>query len=170
MILPDFNAAPGRTPHGHCWTSPVRLLFAARVQHPTLTPNAVSRLSLLFVTCTLIVGLSWLSFLEPASASLVMLDVSFGIENWGALLTGGALLYVAASVSRRHFAVWAAHAFLTAVFLGISVTVGQSILEAGAGAYHLALPLIGFGWHAYISRFMRPLPPQGGVPLGPARS
>ena len=73
-------------------------------------------------------------------------------------LVAGAVGLVAAYLSRRHFAVWCAHAFLVCVYFGIEVTTMQSVVAFGGGWQHMVVPVGAFVWHAALSRIMRPFP------------
>lgn len=137
----------------------VREILSSRTRFPTFEPNVVLAITLVFIVGTFVRGMTWVFSASPATVSDLMLDLSFGRDRLGAMLTVGSITYLVALASRRHLAVWAAHGLLWAIHFGAGWTILSAVIHYGSGLQYLVFVALNLAWHGAVMFKMRPLPP-----------
>lgn len=136
----------------------VKHLLNSRLQPPTFGPAVVLTITILWVTLTFVRGADYFFNDTPGTIAGLLLDLDFGLKRLGVCLMVSAALFFAAVLSRRHIAVWGAHALLAAAYLGMSQTVAGAVFTYGAGPSHLIAPIGGLVWHVLMMCLMGVMP------------
>lgn len=133
----------------------------ARYQPPSIPPQVLVGLVVVFATLSFAQGLDYLIGDDDRSQSLVVLRALGRLELWGTVIMVAAASVLAAYALRRHFLIWLSHVVMAAVYLCVTVTVAQSVWLIGDGWAVLVLPLAALAWHLFLLAVTRPFPRPG---------
>lgn len=134
----------------------------ARYQPPSIPPQVLVALVLLFALLSFVRGLDY-AVNGDVAQSLVVLNALSDLRIWGVWIMAAAAAVVTSYALRRHFLIWLAHVVMAALQLCIAVTVAQAIRELGVGGWSaFVLPAGAFLWHAVLAALTRPFPRGAG--------
>jgi hypothetical protein len=133
----------------------------ARYQPPSIPPQVLIGLVLLFALLSFARGLDYVVGDDRHSQSLIVLDALGDLRAWGVGIMVAALLVVIAYGLQRHFLIWCSHVLLGGVYVCVSITVAQSVILVGDGWAVLVPPAGAVVWHALLAALTGPFPRRG---------
>lgn len=139
----------------------IRTLQARHVP-PSIPPPAVSTLAIIFAVLTTVRGLGWALGNPELGLSYVVATALVSPVAWGILFAAVGVFVIVSYFSRLHLLVWVAHALAAATYAFLAITIAQAAFHFDAGFQHLAAPLGGVAWHAFLAWLTGPVPRQTG--------
>lgn len=134
----------------------------ARYQPPSIPPQVLVGLVVVFATFSFVRGLDYAIGEEQQAQSLIVLRALGHIEAWGWLIMAAAANVLIAYALRRHFLIWLSHVLIAALYLCVTVAVAQAIWKLDVGGWAaIVAPAGTLVWHLAVLTLTRPFPRPG---------